>query len=587
MQKKRLLCCLACIALLLSGCTDALDAVLAGYLGHGLPPLAVREREALYYADIAYQRPDLSAALQRLDEAREHLSRRNSRALFAAYEQLLQQHEHYVSMYVYARIQLDLNIYDDYFCGEYAALGEDYLLFEAALDRLTADMLAQGYDAALAARYGDVFVAQAQRRCLQAAEEIRPLALRDEALIQEYTRVRAGFTVSYQGREWTYEQLGSGDLDYEEYIQLRLLYCDELGEALWPIFDEMRTLRSAMAGLAGYPSFAAYQYDNYCRDYAPDRAQALYAGAKRYVAPLFSQLMHRYFTLDINGYYGDTFELWPTLERLQGIMAQFSPRLSGAFTGMLDRGLFDVSTSASKRNAAYTTHMREYAAPYLFMQWTPSPDSVTTFLHEMGHYCASYYRSDGHSYCAWAPLDLFEIESQGLELLFLEYYDNLFRHSDVAAYTTVLNIMYALLAGCMEDEFQQRLYADPSMDYAAACALYRQLGEEYGFADVYVFEPSSWVLVSHTFTSPLYYLSYAVSAVTAFELLAASAQDFPQAADTYWQIQKRSVSAPLLETLSACGLSDPFREETVAAVCRDVKGYLDSLMQPHNQQNAA
>ncbi len=244
---------------------------------------------------------------------------------------------------------------------------------------------------------------------------------------------------------------------------------------------------------------------------------------------------------------------------------------------MLDRGLFDVSAGANKRNAAYTTHMREYAAPYLFMQWTPSPDSVTTFLHEMGHYCASYYRNDGYSYCSWAPLDLFEIESQGLELLFLEYYDELFAHSDAAAYTTVLNIMYALLAGCMEDEFQQRLYADPSLDYEDACALYRQLGEEYGFADVYVFEPSSWALVSHTFTSPLYYLSYAVSAITAFELLAASAVDFPKAAETYWQLQDRGESAPLLTTLSACGLSDPFSEETVAAVCRDVEAYLDRL----------
>lgn len=586
MRKKRLLCGLVCIALFLSGCTDAFDAVLSGYLGQGgQPAQAAYERKPLYYADIAYQRPDLAAALARLEEAREQLSRGNDKALFAAYEALLQDHEHYISMYVYARIQLDLNIYDDFYSAEYAALGEDYLRFEAELDGLTADMLSQGHGDALAARYGETFVAQARLKGLRAAEKIRPLALRDEELIQEYTRVRAGFTVSYDGRDWTYEQLGSGDLDYEEYIQLRLLYCDELGEALWPIFDEMRGLRTQMAALAGYSSFAAYQYDNYCRDYAPNRAQTLYAAVKRYVAPLFTQLMHRYFTLDVNGYYGETFELWPTLERLNTVMAQFSPRLSGALSGMLDRGLFDVSAGANKRNAAYTTHMREYAAPYLFMQWTPSPDSVTTFVHEMGHYCASYYRSDGYSYCSFAPLDLFEIESQGLELLFLEYYDELFEHSDAAAYTTVLNIMYALLAGCMEDEFQQRLYADPNLTYEDACALYRQLGEEYGFADVYVFEPSSWALVSHTFTSPLYYLSYAVSAITAFELLAASAVDFPKAADTYWQLQDRGESAPLLTTLSACGLSDPFSEETVAAVCRDVEAYLDRLVE--EQGNAA
>ncbi len=306
-------------------CTDAFDAVLSGYLGRGRQPAqAAYERKPLYYADIAYQRPDLAAALERLEQAREQLSRGNDKALFSAYETLLQDHEHYISMYVYARIQLDLNIYDDFSPRSTRPWGRTASASRRSWTASPPTCSARATGTPWPPLRGSLRRPGAAQGPAGRGG-IRPLALRDEALIQEYTRVRAGFTVSYDGRDWTYEQLGGGDLDYEEYIQLRLLYCDELGEALWPIFDEMRGIRTEIAALAGYSSFAAYQYDNYCRDYAPGRAQTLYAAVKRYVAPLFTQLMHRYFTLDVNGYYGETFELWPTLERLNTVMANFRP----------------------------------------------------------------------------------------------------------------------------------------------------------------------------------------------------------------------------------------------------------------------
>ena len=98
-------------------------------------------------------------------------------------------------------------------------------------------------------------------------------------------------------------------------------------------------------------------------------------------------------------------------------------------------------------------------------------------------------------------------------------------------------------------------------------ALYGRLMKEYGISELYLVPEEYWVCVPHTFQSPMYYISYATSALPALEMWELSLEDYDAARDTYWQLIERSPMASFREELASLGLSDPFDSDLVERIC--------------------
>ena len=69
--------------------------------------------------------------------------------------------------------------------------------------------------------------------------------------------------------------------------------------------------------------------------------------------------------------------------------------------------------------------------------------------------------------------------------------------------------------------------------------------------------------MSHTFQSPLYYISYAVSAVPALEIWRVAREDFEVGKELYLSLYARDHDEDFLEVLEDLGFADPFDEETI------------------------
>ncbi|MEA4872485.1 MAG: hypothetical protein VB076_06710, partial [Synergistaceae bacterium] len=197
-------------------------------------------------------------------------------------------------------------------------------------------------------------------------------------------------------------------------------------------------------------------------------------------------------------------------------------------------------------------------------------------IHEMGHYM-SYYERPVSGYNSADPMDLAEVESQALELLFLQYYDELFNAPDAARLSAISNALYALISGCMEDEFQQRIYAEPDMEYGRMNELYYELAKDYGLTKIYEVPPASWVVIPHTFTSPLYYFSYAISTVPSLEIFRKSLTDYSAARSMYFALERRGEYVTFREALSEANLSDPFSPGLLKDLCTDIREYVNGL----------
>ena len=69
-----------------------------------------------------------------------------------------------------------------------------------------------------------------------------------------------------------------------------------------------------------------------------------------------------------------------------------------------------------------------------------------------------------------------------------------------------------------------------------------------------------WVLTSHNYDQPFYYISYAVSAVPALEIWEIAQEDLDQACSIYNDLVTAGERGTLEDTLQACGLQSPFAE---------------------------
>jgi oligoendopeptidase F len=240
--------------------------------------------------------------------------------------------------------------------------------------------------------------------------------------------------------------------------------------------------------------------------------------------------------------------------------------LSEPVTYMLQNRLYDVTDSGVKMDSSFTTYISDYRAPFIFSDWTGYADNIATILHELGHF-TNYYHNAVVGYSAVDSLDLAEVDAQALVLLLFDDYESFYGDlADEARTAALIDAMYSLLSGCMEDEFQQDVYENPNMTLEQMNTLYGKLAEEYGLQQVYGYQGTEWVLITHTFQTPMYYISYAASMVPALELFQLAQNDPESAKNAYFHIIMRESYESLGDVLAQNGLAPVFAEDTIAHI---------------------
>ena len=146
--------------------------------------------------------------------------------------------------------------------------------------------------------------------------------------------------------------------------------------------------------------------------------------------------------------------------------------------------------------------------------------------------------------------DLLEMHSQGNELLYLCYLESNSDYSEIAhtmikTYSLV-NMLYSSMAGFTVDSFEQAVYldtyegtnadtimADGTITSDEYDLLYSGICEDYGVADAL----DGYWEYGMTITSPCYYVSYSVSAISVLQLYeVAHSQGFDVAKDQYLKL---------------------------------------------------
>ena len=353
--------------------------------------------------------------------------------------------------------------------------------------------------------------------------------------------------------------------------EYRALEEDGWEENFVALYNELVSNNNQIAQIYGYDNY--YEFGSkisFQRDYGSQQLQQMRQHVAQYLAPLcrtstdlFYEQYDKLIGQDQEALLAILYDSYDDLSHnyLDDYIAQLPASASSAMQGMFESNRVVITHSADAYYGAFTTFVDEMP----FCYYGPEYDDTQTMIHELGHYYGS------GNYEAWSvPIDLSETHSQGNEWLYIRFLKDTIGER-VFACMEEYQIMYSLstIVTCaMVDEFEQMVYsheASGTLTLEQYEALMEQIVEKYGgseFVGEYITDIQSYwknVVVEN----PVYYLSYAVSAVAAMDLYLIATEDYQQAKDIYCTlIEDGDGKQGFLWNIQQAGLTGPF-EETV------------------------
>lgn len=328
------------------------------------------------------------------------------------------------------------------------------------------------------------------------------------------------------------------------------------------LYAEFVANNKRIAELLGYENYVDYAYKVvYSRDYSYTDVKEIAEYVKTYVTSLYTSVYSKWnsvvggqsytaeqlekYNTYVTGSFFTNFEGNQNLNDYIDLFAftsnpdknvSFSDELNGLMSnGNLFRGQYD---------AAYVTSIYGMDIPVAYFGLTNS--SPSTVAHEFGHYMNEVYNTEDYK----QSYDLLEMHSQGDELLFLSYLKHLdtINSDDLLLVETyqLLVMLDTVLNTLAVDTFEQAVYTD-SYDGAYSAEimadgvisadeydlLYESILVDFGIEDFN--STTYWRYM--TITSPCYYISYSVSAISVLPLYAmAENGDFEGAQAAYLKL---------------------------------------------------
>lgn len=483
----------------------------------------------------------------------------------------------------------EIRYYRDVNNEEYASIDTELQqIYRDVVDQflqVVRDVLGTEYRESFGAHIGDEEMVEDYLDYEDMTEELQALLDEENALEQQYDQASmAEYTVTVKGQKWTEASYNEAieELTWREMLAISTALDRAKNEAICPIFLDLVKNRNARAQIYGYDNYAEYAYtDLYNRDYTIEEIKSVYAAVKEYIVPVLSEVEERVYAGNLNDLlYMDYLTEDYVIEVVGRHMGDIDPAMAEVYQYMVDHHLYDIDYDPNKMNVGYTTTLYEYQEPFIFNTPDYSYYDLETMIHEFGHYNEAFHAGTT-LITDVTNMDVAEIHSQGLELLYLKYADDVYGEGlgDTARQMVLYQMLYSVIDGCLYDEFQNAVFAaDHDMTEGEVNQLFRRLSEEYGYV-YYDTEDAAydWVDVPHTFSSPMYYVSYGTSALAALDIWTIAQEDRQAGIDKYMELTTYGLTTTYCELLEKCGLKSIFEEGTIREIAQAVADYSSAL----------
>lgn len=400
----------------------------------------------------------------------------------------------------------------------YAAIVEeyDYVIFQYSLAQVqfSENMTDENYDEL-------TFMNAMQMECLQKINEVINRAVNSEyqELMTEFT----GITITTgeikdeqaeresaaaaeksalikQYNEAAYSSKSSSEKDLE---------CAE-------IYLKLVKLNNSIVNREKYDNYFDYMYSVYGRDYSSDEIKQINSSVSGLMDDADRELTDRLNTLKNKMLTDKNAKL--VFENNMEIAQQYAYRISGELrdsaTEALEKNLYITGEGENSEQSAYTTMLSYCNSAIIYQYLYGNYNDLTSTLHEFGHFNAMRLSCIPSLYINSHNIDIAEVQSQGLEVLYTQFYESIYgEYAETMRLMEAMSLIRSVAAGFIGNEFEDYVYENSeNMTAEDVVRKYDEIRSRYKFYNV------NFYRIPHFFISPGYYISYAVSALAALNL---------------------------------------------------------------------
>ena len=557
------------------------------------------------FTEMPYTRPDvdgiraeLSAILAALNDAS------SAETQLAALERLNAVEGRVGTMAQLAYIRHTIDTRDAFYDRENDFIDENMPLLEEDIQRINRALLTSKFRGALEAKYGRVFFLDLELAARSFKPEMVPLMQRENKLESDYQKLYASAVVEFDGQRLPLPKLGPYKQSPDRAVRRAAFetegrFFDEHRGELDELYDALVKNRTEQAKLLGHESYIPLGYDRMGRNcYGPEKVAAFRAQIASDLVPLVARVkeaQRRRLGVDTLRYYDDAL-LYPdgnpkpqgTADDILAAGLAMYRGLSGETAEFIDymyeNELLDVLSKDGKAPGGYCTELYDFRAPFIFSNFNGTSGDVDVLTHEAGHAFAAFRAlKNGLPLRLMTPtMDGAETHSMSMEFLTAPYH-HLFFGEATARYEVAHaeEALTFLPYGCMVDEFQHVMYADPTLTPEQRNAVWLELEKKYRpWTDFdglpFYGRGAGWQRQLHIYLHPLYYIDYCMAQTMAFQFWMAYLDEPQETWKRYLAFVDRGGTQTFEELARSAGLRIPYEPGCIRAVGEAVGRWLDA-----------
>ena len=435
-------------------------------------------------------------------------------------------------------------------------------------------------------------------------ERIVEEAQKENELVMKYDMAKSSLKFEFRGKTYNLPQmeqfLVNNDRETrKEAAEVYYGYLESRSDEFEKIYDDLVKLRDAMARKLGYKNYVELAYIRMSRfDYDENLVSSYRKQILDVVTPLTTRLKKdqfkrlgiknpKIYDMGVMWTSGNPIPLGNTDEKVahaQEMYQKLSVDTNYFFNFMVDHHLLFLDAKPGKNSGGYMTYFPVHECPIIFSNFNGTSGDVDVLTHEFGHSFQAYVARNIKIPEYRAPtMESCEIDSMSMEFFAEPYMNLFFAEPGKYRYLHLADSISFLPYGVTVDEFQHWVYEHPNATPDERDAIWHELENKYTPWKVelekdcpFMLKGRRWLIQSHIFSSPFYYIDYTLAQVCAFEFFNLDRKNHASAWKKYMKLCKLGGKYPFQTLLAKVGLKSPFAEGTLKKTINPLKKVLAS-----------
>jgi len=510
----------------------------------------------------------------------------------------------YSTMYNICHVRHTINTKDKFFEEENNFFDDNNPAVEALTNRFYGLLLSSRFRIDLEKKWGNQLFVIAEL----SLKTFKPTILEDlkeeNKLTSKYIKIKASAEIIFNGEKYTLPTLSPLEISKnrqtrKEASTAKWAFYSKHAKTVEAIFDKQVKLRHNIAKKLAYDNFIQLGYARMIRsDYNAEMVANFRKQVKEFIVPIATELYKKQkkrIGIDNLKFYDEDFRFasgnpkpkgtpdW-IVENAGKMYKELSNETGTFFEFMRHNNLMDLVNKEGKATGGYCTYIPDYKSPYIFSNFNGTSGDIDVLTHEAGHAFQVYSSRDiGLSEYNWPTYEACEIHSMSMEFFTWPWMELFFKEdTNKYKFAHLSGAILFLPYGVAVDEFQHFVYENPEASaedrnqaWLAIEKIYLPHRDNDG--NEFLENGGFWQRQSHIFTTPFYYIDYALAQICAFQFWKKDRQNHASAWADYIRLCKAGGSKSFLELVDLANLKSPFEDGCVESIIGDIKTWLDSV----------